>query len=136
MASSNTGTIVAVSVVGVGVLGVVIYLAMKGKAATPPVTTKPITPLKNPYAPSNYSPYNNQCTGGYVPQQPASKDAWWQNPLGQVGGNLANKLIDSIFKTGASSSGLGDLGGGDSIDSGTQEDLTALYGFTGVPYGK
>jgi len=146
MASSNTGTIVAVSVVGVGVLGVAIYLAMKSKAPTTTTTTTPIRPLvpsgyPSNYAPSNYSPYNNQGQGGYVPQQPASKDSWWQNPLGQVGGNLANKLVNSLFSKGSSSGsdlagGGSDLSGGGSYDASTTSALTDLYGFSGVPYGK
>jgi hypothetical protein len=102
--ANNTGLIIGVSVVGVAAIGVTIYLLSKKSSTS---TTTPTVPLSSGgYAPSQ-RPTTNPPIGYYTNPAPAGQDSWWQQPLGQVGGNLANRLIDSLFKpkgSGATSS--------------------------------
>lgn len=106
--ANNTGLIIGVSVVGVAVVGIGIYLVTKKPTATvAPVVGSSINPATGyPYGYTNTGVKVTTPTNPtYVAGQPAaSQDSWWQNPLGQVGGNLANKLIDSLFAPKAAAS--------------------------------
>jgi hypothetical protein len=97
--ANNTGLIIGVSVVGVAVVGVTIYLLTK-KSSKDTTTSLRYPPYgSGGYTSGGFAPSNQRPpAGGYVPQAPVNEDAWWQNPLGQVGGNLANRLVDVIFK--------------------------------------
>jgi len=115
--ANNTGLIIGVSVVGVAAIGVTIYLLSKKSSTS---TTAPTVPLSSGgYAPSQRP--QNPPIGYYSNPAPAGQDSWWQQPLGQVGGNLANKLIDSIFKPKASG-GTASTGGSDMGDYSAYND--------------
>ena len=118
--ANNTGLIIGVSVLGVAAVGVTIYLL--SKKSTKDTST------------SRYPPYATGGTGGFVPPSqrpqnppigyyanpaPPSQDSWWQQPLGQVGGNLANRLIDTLFKPRSGS-------GSSTVDTG-DDDSASLY---------
>lgn len=93
--ANNTGLIIGVSVVGVAAIGVTIYLLSSKKSSKDTTSSTGYPPIgTGGYVPSNQRPP----VGGYTPPAPENKDAWWQNPLGQVGGNLANRLVDVLFK--------------------------------------
>ena len=120
--ANNTGLIIGVSVVGVAAVGVTIYLLSKKSSTS---STAPSVPLSSGgYAPSQ-RPTSNPPIGYYNNPAPANQDAWWQNPLGQVGGNLANKLIDSLFKPKSGSSS--------STDDASQDDTASNYGYDTDP---
>jgi hypothetical protein len=97
--ANNTGLIIGVSVVGVAVVGVTIFLLTK-KSSKDTTTSLRYPPYgSGGYTTGGFAPSNQRLPAGeYVPPAPENKDAWWQNPLGQVGGNLANRLVDSLFK--------------------------------------
>ena len=118
--ANNTGLIIGVSVLGVAAVGVTIYLL--SKKSTKDTST------------SRYPPYATGGTGGFVPPSqrpqnppigyyanpaPPSQDSWWQQPLGQVGGNLANRLIDTLFKPRSGS-------GSSTVDT-DDDDSASLY---------
>jgi len=93
---NNRGLIIGLSVFGVAAVGVTIYLLTKKPKSSKDTTTSVGYP---PYGSGGFAPPSQRPpVGGYVPQAPVNQDAWWQNPLGQVGGNLANRLVDSLFK--------------------------------------
>jgi hypothetical protein len=95
--ANNTGLIIGVSVVGVAAIGVTIYLLSSKKSSKDTTSTG-----YPPYGSGAYVPPSqrtqNPPIGYYSNPAPANQDAWWQNPLGQVGGNLANRLVDVLFK--------------------------------------
>lgn len=97
--ANNTGLIIGVSVVGVAAIGVTIYLLSKKSSTS---TTAPTVPLGTGGFTPSTRPSTNPPIGYYNNPAPAGQDSWWQQPLGQVGGNLANRLIDSLFKPKAS----------------------------------
>jgi hypothetical protein len=105
--ANNTGLIIGVSVVGVAAIGVTIYLLSSKKSSKDTTTSTGYSPYgSGGYTGGGFVPSNQRPpAGGYVPPAPENKDAWWQNPLGQVGGNLANRLVDSLFKPRSSSTG-------------------------------
>jgi hypothetical protein len=69
------------------------------------------------FVPPSQRPQNPPI-GYYANPAPADKDSWWQNPLGQVGGKLADRLVDVIFKprggSGSVTSSTVDTGDDDS----------------------
>jgi hypothetical protein len=97
--ANNTGLIIGVSVVGVAAVGVTIYLlSRKPKTSKDTTSSTGYSPMgTGGFAPPNQRPQTPPI-GYYANPAPPSQDSWWQQPLGQVGGNLANRLIDSLFK--------------------------------------
>ncbi len=93
--ANNTGLIIGVSVLGVAAVGVTIYLL--SKKSSPVASAQLPTGQTGGFAPSQ-RPTTNPPIGYYANPAPANQDSWWQQPLGQVGGNLANRLVDSLFK--------------------------------------
>lgn len=93
--ANNTGLIIGVSVLGVAAVGVTIYLLSKKSSKTTDI--KIDSTNRGEFLPVPNRVPNPQ-SGFYANPAPAGRDSWWQQPLGQVGGNLANKLIDNIFK--------------------------------------
>lgn len=108
--ANNTGLIIGVSVLGVAAVGVTIYLLSKKSS---PVTSAQLpTGQTGGFVPPSQRPQTPPI-GYYANPAPANQDSWWQQPLGQVGGNLANKLIDNLFKPKDGSS-MGTASTGDS----------------------
>jgi hypothetical protein len=129
--ANNTGLIIGVSVVGVAVVGVTIYLLTK-KSSKDTTTSLRYPPYgSGGYTGGGFAPSNQRPpAGGYVTQAPVNEDAWWQQPLGQVGGNLANRLVDVIFKPrdgkkpnmGTASTGDTDMGLNNTVSLENDED--------------
>lgn len=120
--ANNTGLIIGVSVLGVAAVGVTIYLLSKKSS---PVTTAQLpSGTTGGFTPST-RPSTNPPIGYYANPAPANQDAWWQNPLGQVGGNLANRLVDVLFKPRSGSSS--------STDDAGQDDTASNYGYDTDP---
>jgi hypothetical protein len=117
--ANNTGLIVGVSVLGVAVVGVGIYLLTKKPTTTAPTNAALINPQTGkPYG--QYVAPKTPVVGGQTYQQPVNQDSWWQNPLGQVGGNVLNKLVDNLFAPKSAStdtSGIDTSGSTASIDT-------------------
>ena len=118
--ANNTGLIIGVSVLGVAAVGVTIYLLSKKSTKDTRTSTYPpySTGGTGGFVPSNQRPQNPPI-GYYANPAPPSQDSWWQNPLGQVGGNLGNRLVDVIFKPRSSS-------GSSTVDTG-DDDSASLY---------
>ena len=116
--ANNTGLIIGVSVVGVAAIGVTIYLLSK-KSSKETNTSTGYPPMgTGGFVPPSQRPQNPPI-GYYANPAPADKDSWWQNPLGQVGGNFANRLVDSLFKPRSGS-------GSSTVDTG-DDDSASLY---------
>lgn len=94
--ANNTGLIIGVSVLGVAAVGVTIYLLSKKSSKTDSISSLP-SGGRGEFVPPSQRPQNPPI-GYYANPAPPSQDSWWQQPLGQVGGNLANRLIDNLFK--------------------------------------
>lgn len=125
--ANNTGLIIGVSVLGVAAVGVTIYLLSKKSS---PVTSAQLpSGSSGGFAPSGQRPQTTPPIGYYANPAPANQDSWWQQPLGQVGGNLANKLIDNLFKpkTGAANMDTASTG-----DAG-MDDSASNYGYDTDP---
>ena len=109
--ANNTGLIIGVSVLGVAAVGVTIYLLSKKSS---PVTTSQLpSGSAGGFVPSGQRPQTTPPIGYYPNPAPANQDSWWQQPLGQVGGNLANRLIDSLFKPKEGAVNMGTANTGD-----------------------
>ena len=124
--ANNTGLIIGVSVLGVAAVGVTIYLLSKKSS---PVTTAQLpSGSAGGFVPPSQRPQTPPI-GYYANPAPANQDSWWQQPLGQVGGNLANKLIDNLFKpkTGAANVDTASTG-----DAG-MDDSASNYGYDTDP---
>lgn len=127
--ANNTGLIIGVSVLGVAAVGVTIYLLSKKSS---PVTTAQLpSGSAGGFVPSGQRPQTPPI-GYYANPAPPSQDSWWQQPLGQVGGNLANRLIDSLFKPKDSKAGSLNMGTTSTGDLG-MDDSASNYGYDSDP---
>lgn len=121
--ANNTGLIIGVSVLGVAAVGVTIYLLSKKSS---PVTSSQLpSGSAGGFVPSGQRPQTTPPIGYYPNPAPANQDSWWQQPLGQVGGNLANRLIDTLFKPRE--------GSGRNTDDAGMDDSASNYGYDTDP---
>jgi hypothetical protein len=133
--ANNTGLIIGVSVVGVAVVGVTIYLLSK-KSSKDTNSSREYSPMgTGGFVPPSQRPQNPPI-GYYANPAPPNQDSWWQQPLGQVGGNLANRLVDSLFKprggSGSGTSSTNDTGDDDSAYLNRGDTDPNFYGGYGV----
>jgi len=132
--ANNTGLIIGVSVVGVAAVGVTIYLlSRKSKSSKDTTSSTGYSPMgTGGFAPPSQRPQTPPI-GYYANPAPANQDSWWQNPLGQVGGNLANRLVDSLFKPRDGKKPNMGITSTDDMDMGYDDYTSSNYGYDTDP---